>query len=421
MSYFPTSIVLCLLIGISTSTSAQATKTYSGTHYQLKSDFPVQEAQELLLVIESAWPLLEEFFGKAPKLKKNEKLTVFLFEKYESFNRQILKQKVTPPGPGAGGYYWPPLKTVFQYRQPTVYYTRQLLIHECVHQFHFLSSTKNHTPHDAWFIEGITEYLSRHQWDGATLVLGAVPTISLKDFPARALKIMSHPDYDLGAMVSSMNQSDRAEQWALVHWLCRPNKKAKKKWAKISKHLNDLKPAKTLLRQIIGNSKKTKQEIVAWLRGHQEPMKQVFNQWEGRAKQHLRGFAGVVSMCRTKKHCQSFEAQLVIPQLGTPWRGGLLLHFIDPKNYTVLLVENGRWKIDILRNGAWIPSHKGIFLVNKEAKGLHLAAQQRKKKLQIFLDETMIVELPTTSSPMGLCLDNCTLSFTSVRWTATQP
>lgn len=386
-------------------------------HYELHSDFPSQEAKAQLQVMEAAWIELTKFFGASPLLKKSQRLKVFLFEKHESFLEQIKRDNAKPPGSTAGGYYWPPSKTVYQYRQPTIYYTRQLLIHECIHQFHFLSSTNNKSPKDEWFIEGLAEYLSRHSWDGKTLRLGVVPLITLKDYPAKALALMSTPGYNLQAMISSSRKSNRPEQWALIHWLCRPDKRAQKRWRSVAKSLNQGTAGSDVVKRLLGSSKEPLQKILAWLKANQEPMKQVFNQWEGTSATTIKGEAKVVSMCRTKAPCSEFSATIVEPQDKTRWSGGILLHWNGPQDYTILLVQSDRWKIDRRRNNKWTNLFRGSSLPRPKEKRRHrILATRNRKKISIKINGRPIATLPEPTSPMGLCLDNCTLTFEKISW-----
>ena len=79
-------------------------------------------------------------------------------------SRRLLAAGVQPPA--AGGYYHPSGRTAYAWRQPTIYFTRCLILHEATHQFHYLARTSNSVSLAFWYAEGLAEFLSRHYWDG---------------------------------------------------------------------------------------------------------------------------------------------------------------------------------------------------------------------------------------------------------------
>src|SRR5690606_4627791 len=114
--------------------------------------------------------------------------------------------------PNAGGYYWPTNKTAYLFKQPTVYFTRMLFLHEVMHQFHHLARTKNKNPKAGWYTEGVAEYISRHFWDGEDLTLGILPIATLEDYAAKALERFEDEGFDLAAMIDGSAGSSRPEQ-----------------------------------------------------------------------------------------------------------------------------------------------------------------------------------------------------------------
>ena len=140
-------------------------------HYVLHSDGPEDEAREFSRVLEEAWPQMLAFFGTPPKLAKDERFRVRFFETVAEMQSAIVAGGGVAPD--AGGYYCPVARTSYAFRQPTRWYTRTLLIHEVVHQFHLRgAATQTRGPPPAWWTEGIAEHVSHHTWDGTTLRLG---------------------------------------------------------------------------------------------------------------------------------------------------------------------------------------------------------------------------------------------------------
>ena len=165
-------------------------------------------------LLEELHAQLTKFFGKAPKGKL--RLEVWATEK--EWAESIRKDGADVPT-GAGGYYWPTSKKAYLYVQPSAHYTRQLILHEATHQFHYLASTRNRSPGAFWYTEGLAEYFGMHNWDGKTLKTGVVPAVTLEDYPRKALENFDKLDRNLSGMISGKVSCQRPEAWALIHFL----------------------------------------------------------------------------------------------------------------------------------------------------------------------------------------------------------
>jgi len=404
-------VLSCLATTLQAQPASSPVKAHETEHYRLVTDLPADRAGSASAVLEAAWRPLERFFGRAPRLRPGQRLVVKLMRDRDGFIAALRADDVEPPT-GAGGYYWPANRTVYQYCQPTVYYTRQLLIHEAVHQFHFLSNTSNRKPRDQWYIEGLAEHLSRHTWDGTTLRLGVVPLVTLKDYPAKALSTMDRDDYSLATLVDSSRPSTRPEQWALLHWICTDAPESQRK--KLFRSLDRGVPAKSCFKSFLGSPKRLSGPFRAWLRTRQEPWAPVFNEWEGIGPGAVAGAASVVSACRTKAVVAGISA-VIDPGGGPRWSGGLLLHHRSAKDFSVFLLQpNGQWKVDQRSDGRWRRLTAGSVTLDN-SKPIAISATRTDDQLTIRIagDETATLPLPAT--PMGLALDNCRLRFSDVR------
>jgi hypothetical protein len=103
------------------------------------------------------------------------------------------------------------------FRQPGYYFTRVLGLHEAIHQFHDLTRHPPSKTMPQWYVEGIAEYLSRHDWDGRCIRLGVRPLVgSESDVPIP--EAMSTPR-DLSAILAGETKGTRGEAWAIVRFL----------------------------------------------------------------------------------------------------------------------------------------------------------------------------------------------------------
>jgi len=365
-------------------------ETIETAHYRLEAEG--DNAKEQARVLEAAWPQFKAFFGAEPKTK--ERLRVRYFVTREAWVKALMADRAIPPGK-AGGYYWPRTKTAYLYKQPTRSYTRTLLLHEAGHQFHYLARTKNSQPGAAWYTEGIAEYLAEHFWDGEELQLAVVQRVTLKDYPKSALQILKRD----GLVLDDM--TPRAVGWALVRYLATQDKR---KFAKLRKRLDA--GAKSKLRA----TKKLQAKLIAWLETQQEPWAQIFNEWNGVDEKSIRGFAGVVSMCRVKGATKRLEVSLVVPPDGR-FKAGLLLEFKSAKHYTIALLDqrgtlniqrrhDGRWTILERHQTPPLPAEKIPFLATRDAQGVHLTVAGHKFGPWKFEGDVL-----------GLALEDCDVTF----------
>jgi hypothetical protein len=77
---------------------------------------------------------------------EGEKLPVFIAATREGFAARLTADGIAPPA--SGGYCHPGNRTAYLWRQPTLYHTRVLLLHEATHQFHYFKSKLGEY---AWF------------------------------------------------------------------------------------------------------------------------------------------------------------------------------------------------------------------------------------------------------------------------------
>ncbi|MCC6466029.1 MAG: hypothetical protein IT463_11880 [Planctomycetes bacterium] len=393
---------------------AAKVRTVDSTHYRLVTDSPDDTAREYSTVLELAWPLMKEFFGGEPGLKKDERLRVSFMETQEGWHQQLRADGVEIPV-GAGGYYWPGTRTVYLYRQPTLYNSRQLLLHEAMHQFHFIASCRNESPKDTWYIEGLVEHLSRHYWDGKNLTLGVIPTGTLENYPAKALDLMEAKDYRLGDMIDGARASARPEQWALVRYLAlTDDARRQKAWQKLRKNLDAGQQARQCFRQCLGDPKELQPKIVEWLRTQQEPFVPVWNEWQGAGPDALWGTSAVTSAARLRADAKGITATMLVPE--GSYKGGLLLGYADNSEYTVMLLDhNGSFSVNRRNADQWKVLLTGRAPAPTAAGLRKLEAVRTATGYALTVDGTPLGEVECPEGKLGVALENCTLRFTEVK------
>ena len=155
-------------------------------HYRMSLAVTPERAEELGRFAEAAYAAMADRFGAEPT---DLPLEVNLYPDVAAFEAAIRADGLTPPS-GAGGYYHPSSKTAYVLAAPTQYYEDTILLHEMLHQFHYLSRTGNvNVP--TWYAEGLAEAWSRHDWDLECLRLGRIPLLTQEDAYDQALDELS--------------------------------------------------------------------------------------------------------------------------------------------------------------------------------------------------------------------------------------
>lgn len=384
---------------------------YTSEHYILHTDSPESVAKECSRVIEACWPELEKFFGTAPKLKKGEKLAVYFLETQQGWLDQMKTDNVAIPI-GAGGYYNPGNRTVYLWKQPTRYTSRQLLIHEVMHQFHYIACCNNVGPKDTWYIEGIVEHMSRHYWDGEKLTLGVIPFCSLEDFPRLALELFERDDFKLSEMLNGKRASTRPEQWALCRYLLL--KGDAKDWKALAKKLDGGQEGRNVFAKQYGDPDKLQPKILEWLKTQREPFVWVWNEWQGQGTDAVWGTAPTsYSLCRTFEPASHVEATVQIP--AGDWTGGLIVQFKSTEDFTLFLLNQaGEWVVT-RRTETWATLRQGKLETPKAGGSYTLSATRDGEAVKLSIDGMEVGSVDVPAGHMGVALRNSTLRFTGIK------
>lgn len=380
-------------------------------HYNLYYEGSRLEADSTLRLLEKAYDGYKAFFQKEPLLKKEARLRVCFYKDRAAWSAGIAADGAKAPN--AGGYYWPPSKTAYLFKQPTLGYTRKLILHEAGHQFHYLSRTNNKNPKANWYIEGVAEHLAEHYWDGETLVLG-VPALSLKDYPKNALDALKSGKITLKSMIKG--KDNRALGSLFVRFLC-TEKKLAKAYKKLSAALDAGADSEATCLKYLGKIEVLEKRFLKWLENNLQDWTYVFNEWEQLAKDRFYGHAGVVSFCRLTKTVKKLEAKLEVP-IGGRWQAGLLLSYSGSGGeYTVALMnQNGLVVVNQRKDGKWTRIGEKKFKKPLPGQKIAMSVSRKGAKVQLTLQGKKVGSFKLKGPYVGLVLDSCQPRFAEVRW-----
>jgi hypothetical protein len=386
-------------------------------HYALHAEGPRALAEEYARVLEAAWKQYQRYFKAKPKIKKKEKLVVRYYETEQAWSA-ALKADGAPPVK-ADGYYHPANKTVYFYRQPTVYYSRVLMLREAANQFHYLAKTKNKNPDAAWYTEGVAEYLAWHHWDGTTLELAVLPNVSLKDYAAAALQELQTETFDFAKMVEGDAPLNRAVSWALVRWLATGNDgKFMKGFEPFRRKMDGgVRPGPTF-RKLIGKPDSVKEQLVSWLSRNQEPFEYVFNEWFGIGPGRMRGFfLKGTTICRHVPVTPAFSATMEVPADKKGWRGGVVLHYVSPQDYSVALLDWGGWvHIKRCTGAGFRTMERGEVTAIQKGTTYKFQLFRRKGQVTMMIGNTGFGPWELPGKAFGLAVEKCDLTFRDISW-----
>lgn len=309
-------------------------------HYDLYSE--TVDAADTGALLEALWDQLRAHFGSAPP----GRLRVELYETKAGMHAALERDRQWKVE--AGGYYAPDTKTAYLFVQPSEYFTRQLLLHEATHQFHFLAATANRGPAAEWYTEGLAEYFGMHNWDGKALKTGVVPSVSLEDYPAQAAKQLAAIEDDAASVALGVTRCDRPLAWALVHYLVnvRPGW-----WHALSGRLDDHELPSTAWANACGEAgPDLGRDLRAWIDAHQQPFRIAWIAWQERGEL-LEGRAGVVSAAVFKEAPPAFEAEIEL--VSGVLKAGIAFNLKGNEEYALFQVLGASARVVKRENGAW--------------------------------------------------------------------
>ncbi len=245
------------------------------------------DADAVADLVEGEYAVLAQFFGREP----NGCLTLKVFSSHERYVATI--NALSPSRAGSardmmsGGRYNPESKAAYAAQSRGPYSTRETILHECVHQFHFLAVCDNETPKSQYYAEGLAEHFAVHEWNGRHAVLGKVPLIAARDDPAQALSDLRTQHRggprQLATSAERLGLDPRGlaygAGWGLVSFLIDRRPEQFRHWA--AELDAQAEPAAAWDHVFRGESDDAlTKEYEAWLLAHQEPWRVISGDWQ---------------------------------------------------------------------------------------------------------------------------------------------
>jgi uncharacterized protein DUF1570 len=365
-------------------------------HYHIRSAGP--DAEVVGRMLEGLHGQLANFFGRRPE----GRLEVEIHATREAYQEAIARAGLTFVG--GGGYYALETKKVYLFPQPSEYFTRQLILHEAAHQFHFLVATGNTAPRSAWYAEGLAEYFAVHNFDDRVLQLGVVPAITLEDYPAKATNALDALDWDLKGIISGRVKAGRPLAWSLVHFLVhRRPAEFKRLAARLDRDEEPLSAWQATLGRI---TPEFVSEYRKWVEQHSQPWSIVWTAWQ-EVGNRIEGHSRVVGVSVLKETSGRLEAEMEL--VDGRLKAGLVFGYRSPQDFYMLQVFSHGWVRIVRRvDDQWETLVSEAIPRAKHRNVVALSRDKSRVTLSVNRQEVRTLEAP---GQVGLNVDGCRVRF----------
>jgi hypothetical protein len=378
------------------ATSQAAGEDIATVHYDLHVEH--LDAQETGRMLEQLYLHLTHFFGKAPSVR----LSLCVMSTQPRWAAALRRDHLSAPD--AGGFYSADTHKAYLYIQPSDYFTRQLILHEAVHQFHRLAIAGSDRALPAWYVEGLAEYFGMHNWDGNSLKTGVVPAATLEDYPAKALKQLDKVKGDLEAVISGRSNCDRPLAWALVHFLMGRDPK---KFRELSARLDRGEAPLEAWQGVYGKEGiRVADGLRQWIERNWQPWQIVWISWQQRGD-CLEGKSTVVGLAVLKRTPARLTVEL--EPVGRPFLAGLVVGFQDPNNFHLIQLGSPTELITVQRKDRkWV--NRLVRTVPAPTGRPVLSVECTSESVTPIVNGRRLEAMPVQGK-VGLSIDNCRALF----------
>lgn len=415
-------VLYCIwLIGLA-AIPAAAQELHATTVHTAHYDayLEMDDSQDISRLLEQMYFTLSLEFGARP----TERLRIKVFSTEVGYQYALTKDGVSTPFLAkAGGAYVPKNKTVYLWTKFYPYSTRQMLIHECVHQFHFLATTHNRLPYCRLYYEGRAEDLALHQWDGVRLRIADPPELTPWDIPNDAMQHLRNRQKPISLKEIACEESefDYAEACAITQYLRTKYPSYYAMWATLS---GKLVPPAEAWDRAFGTIVRTS-DYMSWLAKHQNPWEAVFWSWDqaydtidGKAPlERAEGPLGAYdqyALALLREPVSSFSCNVLQRDCLS---AGIVVGFVSKLTFTrVELSRDVHVVISSVEDGKWSQTYLDRFTAKlADQTSVCLSAESRDGVRRVLINGLVVVEFPAREkSRTGLVVTKGQARFTNL-------
>ncbi len=379
-------------------------------HYDLNIEGANE--QELQAVVESLFVELSQFFHGAPK----QRLRVQVLATRENFMDAVRADMFAVVNiDRLDGIYSPISRISYVRAEPTdIDLTRMNLIHECTHQFHFLTRLNAQQSPSCYYTEGIACYFGMHRKVGNRIEFGVLSDPERFDRTNQALKSFErlHSNSFYALVTDPSQKPDFMEALALVSFLIREHRDLFDGWSSaLDAGAN---PQEAWSKTNAPSDARLSEEFVAWVRKHQGVWARGVGSWRASGVNCFEGTAPQQSwaiLLPTAPHsslkfsAESADASTLL---------GVMVGYAAPEDHLI---------IEVTADGLVWVCHRDRWSPDKTLRRAHIAnprkfsvaANNSGDLVTVAIDGAEVIRLKVPKeSRMGLAVYNGTATFRSV-------
>lgn len=373
-------------------------------HYELTSELSADKTTALARLLEAASGAYAAWFERPVPTPDGGRLKVKVFANRAAWSAALSGDGLAVPAEPTSGYFAASTKTAYLYEQLNPYYTQVLMLHEAAHQFHRLSRLEVSSP-PFWYVEGLAEHLSRHDWDGRCVRLGARSLLSWEDLPQKAL---AAAPIDVAGIVAGTTSATRAASWAIFRYLDTGPLRDKFKAYRDAFDAN----ASPSFADVV-DPKALSATLTTWLPTAQEPMQPIYTEWVHQSfSSVLVSTPTYFSVAMVKGEATHLEARLEVPS--GAWTAGVVVSYTDSKNYVgVVHGSDGRVRTFTVTAGSALWKDLGTAKVAGGAS-TSMSVDHLSGKATVTFDGTPFTLTVAGAPRVGLAANDTTARFLDV-------
>jgi len=400
----------CGPVDVAVSADPEGGSLVETEHYQLHvRGLDGEEAAELGRLAELAWSGWQAYFPSP--IEANDPLVAYVEADGDAFRARLQADGLDPDAAGdAGGYYHPSTRSAYLSVQPTVWYTRVLFLHEIAHQAHDASRAGTGLP--GWYVEGLAEFISRHDDDGVCLRLGVNPHLSIEDPAADALDAVD--TVDLGAWFDQEVWPGRPLAMAFFR-LLETERDLAPRWQELRAVMDEEGAlGSAQVEEVLGvDIPALEERLAAFVAGDQEPMVPVYLEWLHRTPTSVRGWAdGLITVARHKAPPDAVTLRSEGPSSGAV---GLLLSWDSGQDYDALVL-NGAGELWTFNAVAGTNTWNYVDTVAAPGPAVAWELTHEGTEAVVTVDGAM-VRVPIGATPaVGLAVEDDDVLFSELSW-----
>jgi len=402
-----TALVLAFAIGTSSGTPINVIST---PHYDIVVEG--MDRKEIAELVENLHATLKAFFHTEPQ----DRLSVRIFADQGSYTQAVGKLVAAAGGSskeaeleeaGVGVYR---LETKTAYARVTLPYgTRAAILHECTHQFQYLSCTHNQIPRSGYYCEGLAQHFSMSRRVNGSLQIGVGLGLEYTDAPGNAIRGFRerHASSFQALACDTLFPKDMeayGEAWGLVSFLIEKHRREFDKWSALLDAQADPRAGWSEASGGL-NDEQLSRDYVEWLEQHQENWLVVGGDWAdtGDGTVSATPWPGNMGILVPKRDGTYLSA--IVRMRGSAWAGVGVNYYGGNGIYTVVTPNGEVWSAGRRVDRVHVDSQRSF----------HIEAWKSDGRVAVYIDRALVMSVPAQDAgKMALLVERGNADFSKM-------